>query len=139
MVDEHREMNTRLTKRNSAELLSAKPQICRQIKVKKSVRWFLVPHNNGKTYGPFHLPSKKYYLFNSEDTGPSPFEKFYPLQINSIAATIAMIKNITQIKIAYIFKESVFFGKISLGINCRDGSNTPLFTHKQHLQFVCMI
>ena len=75
---------------------------------------------------------KKKYLVNSQDTGPLPLENFYRSQINLMAATIAKIKNINQIGIVYIFKESNFFCTISVGMNCWDGSNTLLFTNKQY-------
>ena len=44
-----------------------------------------------------------------------------------MAASIAMIKNINQMGIVYIFKESDFFLTISVGMNSRDESNTLLF------------
>ena len=61
---------------------------------------------------------KKKYLVNSQDTGPLPLENFYRSQINLMAATIAKIKNINQIGIVYIFKESNFFCTISVGMSC---------------------
>ena len=59
-----------------------------------------------------------------------------------MAVTIAMIKNINQMEIVYTFKESDFFCTISVGKNCRDGSNTLLLTDQQeyqHLGLVVMI
>ena len=59
---------------------------------------------------------------------------FYPSQINFMAATIAMIKNINQMGIVRTFKESDFFLTISAWKNCRDGSNTLLYTDQQQDQ-----
>ena len=64
------------------------------------------------------------------------------LQINFMAATIAMMKNINLMGIVCTFIESDFFSIISVGMNCRDGSNTFLFTEQQKhqlIRFVLMI
>ena len=53
-----------------------------------------------------------------------------------------MLKNINQMGIVCTFKESVFFCTISVGMNCRDGSNTFLFSElheHQLIRFVLMI
>ena len=55
--------------------------------------------------------------FKSDDTVPLPLKKFYPSQINYIAATIAIIKNINQRGIMYMFKKAIFACTISVGMN----------------------
>ena len=50
-----------------------------------------------------------------------------------------MMKNINQMGIVYTFKESFFFLTISVGMNCRDGSNTFLFTEQQEHQLLRLV
>ena len=66
-----------------------------------------------------------------EDTSLLPLENFYPSEIKFMAATIAMTKNVSPMGIVYMFEESDFFFIISVGMNCRIGSDTLLFTNQQ--------
>ena len=50
-----------------------------------------------------------------------------------------MIKNSNQIGIVYMFIESEFFCTISVGKNCRDGSNTLLLTDQQEYQILGLV
>ena len=52
---------------------------------------------------------KKKNLFKSEDTGILPLKSFDPSQFNFMTATIAVIKNISQIGIVYMSNESEIF------------------------------
>ena len=56
-----------------------------------------------------------------------------------MAATIEMMKNMNQMGIVCTFKESDFFCTISMGMNCRDGSKTFLFTEQQEHQLVLFV
>ena len=56
-----------------------------------------------------------------------------------MAATIAMIKNIDQIGIVYMFKESEIFWTISVGENCRDRSSTLLLTDQLEFQLLGLV
>ena len=64
-------------------------------------------HTNWK--GPMRVIKGFLVIFKSEDTGVLPLKNFYPSQFNFITATIAMMKNINQIRIVYMFKESEIF------------------------------
>ena len=56
-----------------------------------------------------------------------------------MAATIANINNVSQMGIVYMFEESDFFCTISVGMNCRDESNTVLFTEQQEHQLLRLV
>ena len=56
-----------------------------------------------------------------------------------MAATIAVIKNINQMGIVYMFKESEFYFTISVGKNCKYGSNTLLLTDQREHQVLGLV
>ena len=71
--------------------------------------------------------------FKSDDTVPLPLKKFYPSQINYIAATIAIIKNINQMGVVYMFKESEIFLHNICGKELSDRKSTRLNSSHQCL------
>ena len=85
-------------------------------KIKKLVRWFGVPVTTKPPSG-----------LLSEDTGLLPLENFSPSEISFTAATIAMIRMSVRWKLCICSKKNEISCTITVGINCRDGSNTLVF------------
>ena len=56
-----------------------------------------------------------------------------------MAATIAIVENVSQMGIVYIFEESEVFFTISVGMKCRDESNAILFTEEQVYQLLRLV